>query len=209
MPNYLDAHLSSSMQSEANLNTRKMWAHLFAAGVFGILPAASVYMIADKLDLYDAPDDRPCIPDMGLWLVHSGYIGAAYGGIMCFLLFCVVCTPGGEASTMQKMVRPARPERIHRTPSTTDRGPPLAPPQTCLMLTAKACILGSLAFYGYGQYEFYTKVDKTVCDAELYDAVQYYLYGSYGALGLCVLAFFVGKALTARKGAFKKAVTMY
>jgi hypothetical protein len=179
MPNYLDAHLTSSQQSDPHLNQRKMYLHLASAFLFGVVPAGVVYLMDDSLGLYKA-DPLPCgtTADMNAWLLTSGYASATYAGVTCFLLLCVTCTPGGEASTMQKM--------------------------TCMNLTAQAFMLGLLLWFAKGVFDFNTKVDATVCYN--YDAFRYYMYGGYGLLGSVVLFVAVIKILTARKGSLKKTV---
>ena len=102
MPNYLDAHLESSMQTDADLNARAMYMHLATAVVIGVLPAVACYMTVKELGVYDTP--LPCIPQLGDWLIKSGYASASYATVIALMLLCVSCAPGGQASTFQKMV---------------------------------------------------------------------------------------------------------
>mgnify|MGYP006083763669 FL=1 len=135
MPNRLDAHISQ--QSDPNLNKRKMYLHLTSAFLFGILPAGVIYAMDDKLGLYvEGWRLVPCgyNVDMNTWLLTSAYASASYVGVTCFLLLCVTCTPGGEASTMQKM--------------------------TCMNLINQTFLLGLVLWFAKGAYVFNTKVGR-------------------------------------------------
>ena len=135
MPNRLDAHISQ--QSDPNLNKRKMYLHLTSAFLFGILPAGVIYAMDDKLGLYvEGWRLVPCgyNVDMNTWLLTSAYASASYVGVTGFLLLCVTCTPGGEASTMQKM--------------------------TCMNLINQTFLLGLVLWFAKGAYVFNTKVDR-------------------------------------------------
>lgn len=132
MPNRLDAHVQ---RSNANLNKRTMYLHLTSAFLFGVLPVGVIYYMDDRLGLYrEGWRLVPCGSnvDMNTWLLTSAYASATYVGVTCFLMLCITCSPGGEASTTQKM--------------------------TCMNLINYGFLLGLVAWFGKGAYEFNTKV---------------------------------------------------
>ena len=53
MPNYLDAHLQSSIQTDADLNARIMYLHLAVAVIIAV---------AEALQRCDVSVDTPAIP---------------------------------------------------------------------------------------------------------------------------------------------------
>ena len=134
MPNRLDSHVVNQ-QSNANLNKRTMYLHLTSAFLFGVLPAGVIYYMDDRLGLYrEGWRLVPCGSnvDMNTWLLTSAYASATYVGVTCFLMLCITCSPGGEASTTQKM--------------------------TCMNLINYGFLLGLMLWFAKGAYEFNTKV---------------------------------------------------
>ena len=66
-------------------------------------------------------------PLLGWLLIAPSLIG-----VTCFLMLCITCSPGGEASTVQKM--------------------------TCMKLINYGFLLGLVLWFAKGAYEFNTKV---------------------------------------------------